>query len=209
MSTGGVKCWGSNTSGELGDGTFFDRSRPVDVFGLSRGLTAVAAGGFYGCGRTRAGGVKCWGNNIYGQLGDGTEENHRRPVSVVGFGPAQATLAIVSRSVQVTPAGVAAIRLRCGEAARCRGALTLSAAVRGRLVGSPRSRVRVTFGARKFSISRGRGATANVKLTDHGFRLLVRMKRLPTRMWIRHAHADGTTTATTGAITLIAPKVNR
>ena len=208
-SAGGVKCWGLNLHGQLGDGTFFDRFRPVGVFGLSRGLTALAVGSFYGCARTRAGGVKCWGNNIYGQLGDGTEDNHRRPVSVVGFGPAQATLAIVSRSVQITPARVAAIRVRCGKAARCRGALTLSAAVRRRLVGSPRSRVRATVGARRFSISHGRGATVNVKLTDHGFRLLVRMMRLPTRVWITYAQADGTTTATTGSITLIAPKVNR
>ena len=86
-STGRVTCWGTNRFGQLGDGTTSDRRRPVDVSGLSGGATAIAAGSFHSCALTRAGGIRCWGANTSGQLGDGTKVDRRRPVRVVGFGP--------------------------------------------------------------------------------------------------------------------------
>jgi alpha-tubulin suppressor-like RCC1 family protein len=87
---GGVKCWGRNESGQVGDGTMgTDRYAPVDVVGLTSGVKAVSTGGQHACALMQTGGVKCWGLNSSGQLGDGTLESPENmqstPVDVVGL----------------------------------------------------------------------------------------------------------------------------
>lgn len=94
LIAGGVKCWGENTSGELGDGTTIDRNSPVDVAGLSADAVAVEAGGGYTCALVRDGSVRCWGWNANGQLGNGSAVNSREPAEVAGLaGPAQSVSA--------------------------------------------------------------------------------------------------------------------
>ena len=194
MRTGGVKCWGSNDFGELGNGTTTSSSTPVGVSHLGSGVTAIAAGASHTCALMGTGALECWGSNGNGELGDGTTTNRLTPVGVVGFQTVNATLAIVSRSVTVTPARIAALKLRCGSQTRCRGALTLVAA-------------RAKLGGRTFSLAAGRAQAVDVKLTSHAFGLLVHMKRLPAQVRLSYAQPAGGTTSATRTIMLSAPKL--
>ncbi len=107
-TSGGVKCWGDNTFGQLGDGTQSRRALPVDVVGLSSGVAAISAGVDHICALTTAGGVKCWGWNYRGKLGDGSTTRRPTPVDVVGLssGVAAITAGDVQTCALTTSGGV-------------------------------------------------------------------------------------------------------
>jgi len=83
-SAGTAMCWGSNASGELGDGTTTNRLTPVQVTGLT-GVARLSAGQGFTCARLDTGAVKCWGKGADGRLGDGLNTNSNVPVQVSGL----------------------------------------------------------------------------------------------------------------------------
>jgi alpha-tubulin suppressor-like RCC1 family protein len=78
-ANGTVACWGSNASGQLGDGTTTTRLVPVPVGNPAGPVVAVAAGDAHTCALEASGQVRCWGDNSSGQLGDGTTANRLIP----------------------------------------------------------------------------------------------------------------------------------
>ncbi|MBL8298372.1 MAG: hypothetical protein JNN30_08505 [Rhodanobacteraceae bacterium] len=85
-SAGGVHCWGDNSRGQLGDGTTLGRLTPIAVSGLSSGVSAIVAGSNYSCALLTSGGVRCWGGNTDGQLGDGSTTDRMLPAAIIGIG---------------------------------------------------------------------------------------------------------------------------
>jgi alpha-tubulin suppressor-like RCC1 family protein len=78
MTTGGVRCWGDNDLGQLGDGTDVYLSSPPLTDVLS-GVQAIAMGGDHACALMTTSGVRCWGLNDSGQLGDGHSHHPSKP----------------------------------------------------------------------------------------------------------------------------------
>ncbi len=99
-SDGSVWAWGNNDGGELGDGTSTQRHTPTEVVGPGgtgtlTGVTAVAAGYHHALALKSDGTVWAWGENGFGQLGDGTTTERMTPVQVVQL---QGVIAIAAGS---------------------------------------------------------------------------------------------------------------
>ncbi|MDO8264298.1 MAG: hypothetical protein Q7T21_13905 [Gallionella sp.] len=91
LSGGSVQCWGANNVGQLGDGTLINALTPVTVIGFTN-ATALGVGNMsdHACAVLSGGTVKCWGDNTFGQLGNGTLVNASTPVQVTGISTATA-----------------------------------------------------------------------------------------------------------------------
>jgi alpha-tubulin suppressor-like RCC1 family protein len=86
-STGKVTSWGTNSAGQLGDGTNTDLQLapiPVSTAGVLAGkvVSSIAAGHAHSLALTSDGMVYAWGSNYYGQLGDGPSIQQLSPVQV-------------------------------------------------------------------------------------------------------------------------------
>ena len=82
-SDGTAYCWGSNSSGQLGDDSLTPRSAPVPVATTLK-FASIDAGATHTCALTSSGTAYCWGLNIVGALGDNTTTPRSVPVAVVG-----------------------------------------------------------------------------------------------------------------------------
>jgi hypothetical protein len=81
LASGGIRCWGDNGYGQLGDGTQQTRLTPVAVSGIST-ATAIGKSHTHSCAVLQDTTVRCWGLNAWGQLGDGTLTDRWTPVAV-------------------------------------------------------------------------------------------------------------------------------
>jgi alpha-tubulin suppressor-like RCC1 family protein len=129
LVSGGVDCWGDNSSGELGDGTatgpetcpFGDpcSTTPVSVSGIAD-ATQIATGGLQSCALLADGTVECWGDNEYGELGIGTASG---PDSCSGDPCATTPVAVsgISKATQIAAGGSETCALLVGGTVDCWG----------------------------------------------------------------------------------------
>src|ERR1019366_424132 len=81
---GALECWGFNLHGELGNGSIASSSVPMPVSGLTGTVSGASVGYQFGCAVAGAGGIECWGDNSFGQLGNGSMTSSLVPVPVSG-----------------------------------------------------------------------------------------------------------------------------
>ena len=93
LSSGGVDCWGNDSTGELGDnnpGTTSDVPVVVQAVGGGGSLSGVASLTNYGyesyCAVLTSTAVDCWGEGFNGELGDGSTSQSAVPVVVQAVG---------------------------------------------------------------------------------------------------------------------------
>lgn len=108
---GSVRCWGSNTSGQLGDSSNTQRLEAVATVGGTgtTGATSLSAGTSHTCARISDGTLRCWGLGTIGQLGDGLQTTSNVPVTVSTISSATS----VSAGFAHTCARLADGTLRC------------------------------------------------------------------------------------------------
>src|SRR5947208_988320 len=110
LQDGTVRCWGDNSTGELGNGAIIDAPTPTALVAptptpatTSGSTTAVAisAGGWYTCALLQDGTVRCWGDNTWGELGNGAVLVSPSPTSPVTPTPTPVTVSGITTAVAI------------------------------------------------------------------------------------------------------------
>ena len=78
-NAGGVRCWGHNGDGELGHRHTTTPSLSPPTTDVLSGVKQVVAGNLFTCALLTSGGVRCWGYNSHGEIGDDTPNRGRSP----------------------------------------------------------------------------------------------------------------------------------
>jgi alpha-tubulin suppressor-like RCC1 family protein/putative cell wall-binding protein len=115
-----ARCWGLNSSGQLGNGANTPSSLPVTVVDTGvgttlSGITHISVGTLHTCAVLADTTARCWGNNGSGRLGDGTTTNRSVPVTVVNtaVGTTLSGITHISAGSAHTCAVVADTTARC------------------------------------------------------------------------------------------------
>jgi alpha-tubulin suppressor-like RCC1 family protein len=102
-------CWGDNTYGQLGiemqagtEASLSLLAAPDQVTAVGRDVAELVAGANHTCIRKKDGSVWCWGSNVFGQLGDATDQ-----------------VRVVASPVPVRALGVDAVQLAAGASHTC------------------------------------------------------------------------------------------
>lgn len=115
VKTGALYCWGRNDQGQLGDNTIIDRALPTIVAStFNTANTVMTSAGFSMSGghtcatsETSSYPLYCWGDNAYGQLGDGTTIDKLVPTAVTGVVNTQGTKAVGTTRFSTCAASIA------------------------------------------------------------------------------------------------------
>lgn len=83
---GHISCFGSNASGQLGDGSTTTRTTPTPLTGDITDWQNLSVGSAHACALRKDGSAYCWGSNTRGQIGDNTTNNATAP-TMVSAGP--------------------------------------------------------------------------------------------------------------------------
>ncbi|MBK7660375.1 MAG: choice-of-anchor D domain-containing protein [Betaproteobacteria bacterium] len=94
---GGLVCWGNGLQGQLGNNSNQFSGIPVGVSGLSGGVVSIDAGGFHNCAVSSDGSMRCWGGNIWGQIGNDSTTGSLVPTAVSGLDGEVAAISAGSR----------------------------------------------------------------------------------------------------------------
>jgi hypothetical protein len=97
--------WGRNNSGQLGDLTYTNRSSPVQTIAGGSNWKQVSAGINYTTALKTDSTLWSWGNNLYGQLGDGTATDRNSPVQIGSGGNVWKQISAGSYHVAATTFG--------------------------------------------------------------------------------------------------------
>ena len=104
LDNGDLKCWGQGDTGQNGNGNMGQwghlTSPPSTAIDLGTGRTAVAvsAGEKHTCAILDNGDLKCWGSDLYGQMGDGypTASALTPPTTAINLGTGRTAVAVYS-----------------------------------------------------------------------------------------------------------------
>jgi alpha-tubulin suppressor-like RCC1 family protein len=106
-ANGEAYCWGANGFGQLGNGMtepFTSNPIPSRVLG-GHEFKSVTLGDGHTCGVTLTGQAYCWGDNTFGQLGNGSTQASSTPLAVSGGLTFQSVSAGYSHACGVTTTG--------------------------------------------------------------------------------------------------------